>query len=409
MAKKLAQTGDSDNLDNEQPVTDEAYAGFFAAEMKEAAKVMGRENLLVGTDAQSRKYGLRLPSLALQYVIGSDMFFMEHLMLLAGKPQSHKSSFAFEVARWTMAANGYARMYDTELKYSPGLAEQLMSGVCNERSWQVRTCVSADVWQKMFSTDLARYREAFGIGQKLKRGEKRLPLMPFTLIIDSLTGRTTEENINTFDKEGKASNTAGMRTAKQITDFLQVQNFMYMPVYVVMVRHEKDPTTTGGGWGAARAKQTPGGKAPDFIGAYDLRFAVIDKHRSHDSGYNLVRITCKKNAFNPGESKAVFRFSWQWADTDAGRVQTPKWEWDLATVEFIANFDLVGIKDICDITAAGSKANPTFSCKKLGMIAVSGQELGLAIRQDDKLVAALQDYLHILRGNVFDPHMARHD
>jgi len=127
-----------------EEVTEDAYAGFFATEMEDAAKIMGRENILVGDEARARKYGLEVPSLALQHVLGSDVFFMEHLILLAGKPKSHKSSFAFEMARWTLAANGYARLYDTELKYSPDLAENLLLGLIDQHNWQVRTCDSLD-------------------------------------------------------------------------------------------------------------------------------------------------------------------------------------------------------------------------------------------------------------------------
>lgn len=402
MAKKKETEGVADGDD--VCTSNAAYADFFEAEMAEASRVMGRDNVLVDDEAHARKYGLEVPSLALQYVLQNDVLFMEHMLLLAGKPKSHKSSFAFEVAKWVINAGGFARLYDTELKYSPSLAENLLGSQNNSRSWQVRSCESLDIWQQMFNMDLQRYRNAFKIKKRLKRGETRSPLLPFCLIVDSLTGRTTQENIDTFDKDGKSSNTSGMRTAKVITDFLQAQNFLYLPLYLVMIRHEKDNSSPAS-FMAAKVKQTPGGKAPDFIGGVDLRFAVVDNDRSHNSGWNAIRIKCNKNAFGPDRHQCVVRFSWTWTEVDGTPMQIPKWEWDLATAQFVAGFDRAGIKDICHVIQSGTKNNPTFSCKQLSLTDVNGQDMGLAIRQDEKIMTELQNFLHIERRARFNPHM----
>jgi hypothetical protein len=407
MAKKTT------DLPADVPPEDEQYASFFDAEMREATKIMGRHNVLVGDETKARKYGVELPSLALQYVTQNNVLFMEHLIMLAGRPASHKSSFAFELARWCIMqpGGGFARLYDTEGKYSPGLAENLIGDlahtVLGTNSWQVRVCETLDQWSELFGRDLRKYRDTFAIGRRLKKKEQRMPLLPAAMIVDSLTGRTTETNIRSAMKDGQASNTQGMRTAKSISDWLQIQTFTYTPWYIVMVRHEK-PGGMQSSFMAGRAeKQTPGGKAPDFMGGYDFRFAVVDRYKSDNNsrGYNLVRMVLNKNAFGVDRLRCAVRFSWQWVDPGGGAppLQVPRWEWDLATAEFLAGWDHADIKDLCHVVQGGTKPDPRFNCKQLGLKDVTGQDLGLAVRQETTLYKALQDYFHIARWQTFDP------
>ncbi len=389
---------------------EERLAPFFDAELRLAERRMGRHNLMVGDDAEKRKYGIEIPSIALQYVLGSNVLFMEQLIMLAGPPKAHKSSFAFEIARWVINHDGYARLYDTELKYSPKLAGNLI-GPRPNYAWQVRNCETSDIWQEMFGEDLALYRDFWKIGKSLKRGEKREALMPVALIIDSLTGRTTAASIKSYEKEGVSSNTQGMRTAKAISDFLQIQNFTYLPFYVIFIRHEKEGGMDSSGsktfMTGPKPKKTPGGSSPDYIGGYDLRFNVSARDRSANSGWNLIRMRCNKNAFGVDRLQCYVRFSWQWMDIGGDSPeQIPKWEWDLATAEFLAGFDRADIKDICHVVQGGSKNQPSFNCKQLGVKEVTGNDLGLALRSNPEIFKALQDYLHVERWPAFDPHMS---
>lgn len=408
----MAKKKDEGELQDVAPES-EQYSAFFTSQQQAAEKVMGRHNVLVGTDSQKRKYGLGIPSLALQYVVQSDVLFMEQIIMLAGKPASHKSSFAFELARWVIlqAGGGYGRVFDTERKYSPTLALNLIGDlkttVMGDQSWGVYVCSTFDEWARAFSKTIKDYRDYFAIGRRLKRGEKRMPLLPGCLIIDSLTGSASVATIKSAEKDESGAAAQGMRLAGQINAWLQRQNFTYLPWYIVIVRHEKESGMGGPTFLAGRReKQTPGGKAPDFMGGYDLRFTVVDRERTSAGGYNLVRIVCQKNAFGVDRLRCQVRFAWEYVK-DAGRdpIQVPKWEWDLATAEFLADYERAEIKEICHVVRGGTKADPVFNCKQLGLKEVRGQELGMALRQNEAVLTALQDYLHIDRWPQFDPHM----
>jgi hypothetical protein len=393
--------------ENKNTIDTDQYDSFFSAEIDYASKVMGRHNVLVGDEAKARKYGIELPSLMLQYINQADVFLMEHLLFVAGKPASHKSSFAFEVARWIIEAGGFARLHDTEGKYSPQLAESLIGTKVNQRTWQLRVCESLDAWTEMVSKDMEAYRKHFKIGEKLKRGEKRPPLLPACMIIDSLTGRTTQDNIKNVNKTGQSSNTQGMRTAKAINDWLQTRNFNYLPWYTIIIRHEKQGGMEGGFSPlAGMTKKTPGGVAPDFMGGLDLRFAVVSNYRGQKAGFNLVKMKTKKNSFGQDNLAGQVRFSWEWRDNEFGETeQFPKWEWNLATAEFVAKYEKADIKDICHVVQGGTVPNPRFNCKQLGLKDVDGETMGAAIMQDEKILKQLQDYLHIVRRTKFSPDM----
>lgn len=401
-----------DKVEDSNPDSDK-YSSFFDSQQKLAERVMGRHNVLVGTASQRRKYGLNIPSLALQYVVQSNVLFMEQLLMLAGKPASHKSSLAFEVARWVImqSGGGFGRVFDTERKYSPTLALNLIGDLSNtaagSNSWGVYVCGTFDDWAASFSKIIKDYRDYFAIGRRLKKKEKRPPLLPGCLIIDSLTGSASVATIKSAEKDESGSAAQGMRLAGQINSWLQRQNFTYLPWYIIVIRHEKEGGIDGPTFMAGRReKQTPGGRAPDFMGGYDLRLSTIDRERTPKGGYNLVRIVCQKNAFGVDRQRCNVRFSWEWVQEDnRNPTQVPRWEWDLATAEFLADFDRADIKDICHVVRGGTKVHPLFNCKQLGLVEVTGQEIGLALRQNDSLLSALQDYLHIDRWPVFDPHM----
>lgn len=406
----LAWTGDlmvndSDNTPVEDvDARDDTYASFFEEELKQAERVMGRRDVLVGNESVARKYGIELPSLSLQYLFQNNVLFMEHLMMIAGKPASHKSSFAFEIASWTIHQGGFSRLYETEGKYSPGLAENLIGPAVNDRTWQVRVCSTMDQWVELFGRDIETYRSFFKLNKSLKRGEVRPPMLPVCAIIDSLTGRTTAANIKTAHKEGASSNTQGMRTAKTISDWLQIQSFTYMPWYIVMIRHEKEGGIEQSFTYGAKPKKTPGGRAPDFMGGYDIRFAIVKRERKPKWGYNLVQMTMNKNAFGADKLRCATRFSWSWVADPAGGdpVQIPRWDWDLSTAELLAGWDRADLKDIIHVVQGGTVVEPLFNCKQLGLKEVSGADLGLALRQDKALTRLVQDYLNIKRWNLFD-------
>ena len=129
-----------DEVEEEVDVADDKYSAFFASELKAAKKFTGRHDLLVADESEARRYGFEIPSLALQYICQSNVLFMESLMLIAGKEATHKSSFAFEVARWVLSSGGFARLFNTEGgKFNPRLPPAVIGRhLINQNSWHVR-------------------------------------------------------------------------------------------------------------------------------------------------------------------------------------------------------------------------------------------------------------------------------
>lgn len=416
---------------NQEPAAngDERLSSFFASELKSATKAVGRHKILVGNELDTRRYGVMLPSLALQYILQTDVLNMESVILVDGKAKSHKSSLAFEIARWIITLGGYARLCETEgLKVSTTLVRGLIGDdLINDNSWRIFPLESIDEWRDMTTGHIELYREHFGLvtakgkkdkgrdrveteAGKAKRG-KRPPLLPVCWIVDSLTGRSTEGNIETARKPG-GNNMQGATNAKSINDWLQNTSLLYLPWVIILIRHTKEGKI-GLNLGPAAANQpsTPGGKMPDFVGSYNLRLSVINKVREEDFGYNVVRFKCVKNGFGVDDLACDVRLGWAWMQTEEGVVkdetaQIPRWEWDHATAELLATLGAPGIDDICGkIVVGGTKAKPRFTCRKLGLTDVTGSEFGMAIRTDKAVLHQLQDALHIVRGKEFSADM----
>lgn len=389
-------------VDVDAGVASSVYDAFFGAELKQATVAMGKDDVVVGGQDSVMRFGLPIPSLALQYALQSDVFPMAVMTMLAGKPASHKSSFAFEIARWCITAGGYARLWDAEHKFNPDLAAGILGPLPDSRSWQYRRPDTIDEWSTNLAADVSLYREHF----KLRDGDdigSGLPLIPGCTIIDSLTGRASSEISEKFEKKGETDTAQGMRIANAIGRWLQLATFKHLPWIVLVIRHEKEGgiNQSFSGFGAPQPN-TPGGKAPDYHNSLDLRFSVIERTREANYGYNTVRIKVHKNAFGVDKLSCDVRFSWTWMDEADGK-QAPRWEWDLATAQLLANYDRADIKQICHVTQSGTKARPLFSCRTLGVSEVNGDDFGMALRANPEITKALQDYLHISRLRQFTP------
>lgn len=401
MAKKQEQTS--------EPFTESSsqYAPFFHAELLENQKRVGRHNVMVDRDASARKYGLEIPSLALQYVLHANVLFMESVILLDGPPNSHKSSLALEIARWVIGAGGYGRVFDTEAKADSGLDDLIIGSGINERTWHVIACPTMDDWIVALPRAIALYKDYFILNRPLKPREKRLPLLPVCTIIDSVTGRSTEDNQESAAKDGP-TNVQGMQMAKQIAYVLQNFNLLYAPWYIFAIRHVKRGAMQGYGPAAAYVERASGGASLDYFGRIHWRLKVVDEQQRADGGHHLVRIRCLKNSSGEGKLECGIRFVWRYASTGDGRYEAVWWDWPTATAEFLAGFDSAAVRDVCHVTRSdsGTKAEPRFSCKQLKLKDVSASDLDISLRADAAMYAALQDALFIKRYPIFDPQSA---
>jgi hypothetical protein len=236
--------------------------------------------------------------------------------------------------------------------------------------------------------------------------------MPATFIVDSLTGRgTDDQRAQAVKGDVEEPGFAGAKTAKQIAYFFQQMDLMDVPCYVVLVRHEKTSMESSGPMTHVQKTRTPGGADPDFRGSFDIRVKRIGGQRLTRYAYNNVAFRIVKNSFAPGDRSIVVRFGWDFSTTDEDIQQAPRWEWALGEVDFLRDYgdkpkEPTGIKDVCHIT---SKSNPAshghlYSCKQLGLKEVSPEDMSLAIHQDEKVFRGIQNFLEIMRWDRFDPH-----
>ena len=148
-------------------------------------------------------------------------------------------------------------------------------------------------------------------------------------------------------------------------------------------------------------------------GAAHLRFANSmdiwfkrggDVLRADRKGF-VAHLRVYKNSLGDAHRSLSAELSWR-ADKEAPGGQQTWWNWDQATADMLGAFK--------DSKKAGDKSSPIFdvlegftvnskrySCKRLGLVAVEGVELGRIINSDEKLLSECMDALSIHRYETF--------
>ena len=87
--------------------------------------------------------GVPIPSIALQWVLNTNVLPLSRMLEFGGAPECCKSTFLYEVIRWFLDAGGHAVLFETEAKDN----SQLRHGVFHNDSNRF----SGLLWFRWFS------------------------------------------------------------------------------------------------------------------------------------------------------------------------------------------------------------------------------------------------------------------
>lgn len=315
------------------------------------------------------QFGIPLKHYCLQYLFGSTGMRYGGFYMMAGKPKSCKSPFAFFLAHLCCENDGISYLYELEGKASPTLIYSMFS---DHEDWldptgpfQILTGLTLDEAEKHLSKSVIH---------NFKKAEAYDT--PLLIDWDSISGAATEDV--TGKLEGGEVVSKGFFSKAHIMKHLS-ENWVglrgLLPVVFVGVLQEKEKVSDGARSPFAAAQKSYGGGDSQLFKAGTLLSFSLMGQLPNGNG-KIVRIKTALNGFADARQIEV-KFTWdQFGDLEE-ESQGHKWQFAEATARCLAAPKIVGnLRDIIDV-----KMNDQglVTCKQFGLDKVTPEEFETAL------------------------------
>lgn len=354
-----------------------------------AAKKWGSAGpLYTGAHADRRQVGVPLQSLSLEYLLGWDKLLVGKVYGISGPPQSFKSALMLDFGRQLASMNGEIFEVETEgEKISPELLQSIFGEYANRIL--LRPVVSVDKAQESLTWFLEWVQKQYPEKTQL-----------FGAFIDSLMGSATEERAGKIFKEGYAQKDFASE-ALMWTNWLKVvsSNAASWPIVYMYVNHEKPKINDKTGY----MKNRPGGSAQEFHATVYLSVHRVKEHKGSTRTVTQINIRVIKHSFGEANRSVSTLFVYDFSD------EKPKlfFDWEHSTAQLLIEHK-TRVKHLLEVTSPSdnmTNLNRVFSCKQLGLVGVSGTELGAAVHSNHQLMAELRKAFRITAHDLWDGYL----
>lgn len=388
--------------------TESSVPSFFENMLSEVQKKTGKVGIYSAEDHGKYYWGIPIPSLALQWLIGGiNILPYSNLIELAGLPGALKSSLLSELQRFSCDAGGGGTIIDVESKTGAELHKIIIPKKYLDEQRIIFNSNVRDIedWQALVS-------EYIDIKKKLDpKG-----CVPFVIGVDSLTARLSEDEQETVEKEGSLGQ-AYPKAAKLLTNFTrsltpqlltsEEYKFPSWPIIFVGINHLKENISA---IGFAKQYYTGGGAGKDFQASLRIWSKMVSKDdigtdqltahlpkRLREQGIELfgsgsvrtIILTCQKSSLGPDSRKLQVSYYWGWTKDQQ---QIAWFDWDGALAELVSKS--TNLSDIITVKANGKKYSAWVSDKKV-LADVTDTAVGEYISDNEEIMSKLKAYFHI--------------
>lgn len=326
--KAEASLADWHNHNRGRKLDEMVKAGVAAARER-----FGHRGVFHGLETRDLVVGIRVPSLAFEFLIGNSVFPCGVVIQVVGKEGTGKSGLVAEFIRWADRAGGFGVVNENETKFSPDWYESITGPEAFQRM-QLNRCDSVESWQDHLTTDLKTYKRLID-GTKKEPGPGRV--FPVLFAVDSIMGKmsvNTQEKIHTEGSAGRGfaiealAISRYMRTVPQWLDD--------WPFTLVLTNHLRLKTDEKTG---QELRDKAGGVLLNFQETCEIELAKIGPKRLECKEYDgfQIQMTCAKNSLGPTHRTVRTRVLW-WEEPDEKTgdfKQRTIFDWDWATVQLL--------------------------------------------------------------------------
>lgn len=273
--------------------------------------------------------GIEVPSLALQYLLNSRVLPFSKMIEIFGAPGAGKSTFLYEIMRWSLQAGGFAYLGETEQKDSVDIRR----AICKwNKNFLDRISIKYDVtlegWVNQLNDAITHYDKLY---------EKYGPSFPVVYGIDAVTSAGTERSFEEFQNEGCGTERVA-ELANRLTSYVRnlPGRIKDKPACLVFVNHAKQKIGATAGFGDEA--ETPGGKAVKYYSLIRLELKYIGQDKRVNSTTRKIKIKVRKNGIQEAGKEMLVRLRYTKTpdpvDPEKSILQV-EWDWDTADIEFL--------------------------------------------------------------------------
>lgn len=336
-----------------------------------------------------------IDSLALQYLLCSNVFLLSTVYQLFGPPKVGKSTIALDWLRRFFLDIGAAGLHiDTENKISADLIRALA------RSSDMpiaRTSSQQDAQQIL--TEVVTLLRKNTLGDKADTEHPSMQGVTF----DSFRV-SSKAAIAAVQEDGHA----GKRFAEEALLWRQYLSAMSdmmreLPISIIFVNHQVEKMAQAGG-GAGPSIDVGGGQALKFLQTYQIQVTkALGSKDTKSSSYSVIRLRTTENSNGP-RGRAIFPRIVYATDAEDAEYNGIYVDWKYADAQMLTGNDIprsvLKQEGICNATLASDKER--INDDVLGLKCVTINEYLEQLNSDASRIKRLQDILNIHRYKNLD-------
>lgn len=177
--------------------------------------------------------GVEIPSIAVQWMLSSNVLPLSRILEITGPPESCKSTFLYEIMRWFLYNGGEAVLFETEGKDNAGLRDGVLEN--DPRLMGMVTAVPVtqyEVWVGGAVQAFKFYRSKFESGPEFQH--------PVLISVDSLVAASMQKMLEEVDKDGHTGADFPRLPRALSNDFRTFNDYLLpMPCLFAFTNHSK--------------------------------------------------------------------------------------------------------------------------------------------------------------------------
>lgn len=381
----------------------EATDAVFQNVVADVTRKLESKDMVSGTTGPI--HVLRVPSIAMRYLLQNEGLPLSCVIQIVGPEASFKSTTAIEFGRWHTDAGGFIQLNEAETKPTP----ELRNSVLKWRTGVLRyeDCKSLEDWQRK----TLWYTEAFQ--KHFLKGPGKVA--PVCTIVDSLTGKASEDTLKKLYAEGAASRHWSIEAA-YISDFMAAypQKMLGWPFTFVGVNHMKiriDPKT------GMPDPHVPGGWALKFQCACIIAMNKFKTRETRHEVVHTVSMKTLKNTYGRDQLRIQVDIKmWYERNEEGLPILQTEYDWHGAAIRMLQCEGMTKtmssvlepkIREVIDIhEKAGGQRGKLYWSDRLSVSSAEAMpisELGRLLEADSELLIELYKVLNIQRRPIYVP------
>ena len=339
--------------------------------------------------AQADRYygGPLLNSLALEYLLCSNVFLLSRLYHIFGEEKNGKSTLAIDwMKRFFLDQGADALMVETENKLNVELARRML-----QEKFEVMQLNRTTVQEKATA---AMNLFAKTICAKTRKKE----VVMGCIDVDSvrvLSGETVEKTQAT----GEASRGYAVEANKWRTFLGSFMDLMQdMPIALIMVNHAREEAVEGT---SIKKLGCGGGKALKYGESYRILVSTVRREEKVKSSRSVIRLKTVTNTNGPMDRRIFPEIVYRGNPENPNLVYL---DWEAADAELLCSDRLLRSEltkqEVCNTKAASDKG--LFNDEILGLKRVPIQEVISALYSDEERIKRFREIHQIAKYKTID-------